>query len=394
MTTGIFIVGGARTAVGTFGGTLKDYSPTALGTVAAKAAIERSGLAPADVDNSVFGTVIPTEAADLFLGRTVGIESGLPDDTQGFTVNRLCGSGVQAIISAAQMIQLNESKIAVAGGAEAMSRSPLSVNGLRFGQRMGNGVVYDWLTNTLADPFGHGAMGCTGENVAEKYQISRERQDEFALTSQRRANSANKEDRFKDQIVPISVKSKKGETVFDTDEHPKPNTNLADLAKLKPAFRAGGTVTAGNASGINDGGAAVVLAGEQEITRRNLTPLARIVSWGLAGVPPQIMGIGPVKAVPVALQRAGISIADLDVIECNEAFAAQAIAVCDGLGLPPEKVNPNGGAIALGHPLGATGAILTVKALYELRRINGRYGLITMCIGGGQGIALVIENLQ
>jgi acetyl-CoA C-acetyltransferase len=394
MTESIFIIAGARTPIGSFAGALKDHSPTALGTAAAKAAIARSGLEPSDIDNSVFGTVIPTEAADLFLGRTVGIESGLSNETQGFTVNRLCGSGVQAIISAAQMIRLNESKIAVAGGAEAMSRSPLSVNGMRFGQRMGNGVVYDWLTNTLADPFGHGAMGCTGENVAEKYQISRERQDNFALASQMRANAAIREGRFKDQIVPVTVKSKNGEAMFDADEYPKPHTNLADLAKLKPAFRAGGTVTAGNASGINDGGAAVVLASETEVGRRDLRPLARVASWAIAGVPPEIMGIGPTKAVPIALQRAGIAVKDLDVIECNEAFAAQAIAVCDDLGLPAEKVNPNGGAIALGHPLGATGAILTVKAIYELKRTNGRYGLITLCIGGGQGIAMVIENLQ
>lgn len=393
MKEGIFIVGGARTPIGSFGGALKDHSPTALGTVAAKAAIARSGLEPAHIDNSVFGTVIPTEAADLFLGRTVGIESGLPDDTQGYTVNRLCGSGVQAIVNAAQMIQLNESRVAIAGGAEAMSRSPLSVNGMRFGQRMGDGVVYDWLTNTLADPFGHGAMGCTGENVAQKYQVSRERQDEFALTSQMRASTAVKEGRFKEQIAAVTVKTKKGESTFDTDEYPKPHTNIADLARLKPAFRAGGTVTAGNASGINDGGAAVVLASEEEVSRRNLKPLARIVSWGIAGVPPEIMGIGPVKAVPIALERAGIGGKDLDVVECNEAFAAQAIAVCDGLGLPAEKVNPNGGAIALGHPLGATGAILTVKTLYELKRVNGKYGLITMCIGGGQGIAMIIENV-
>lgn len=394
MKEGIFIVGGARTPIGSFGGALKDYSPTALGTVATKAAIARSGLEPSDIDNSVFGTVIPTEAADLFLGRTVGIESGLSNEAQGFTVNRLCGSGVQAIVSAAQMIQLNESKIAIAGGAEAMSRSPLSVSGMRFGQRMGDGVVYDWLTNTLADPFGHGAMGCTGENVAEKYQISRKRQDEFALTSQMRASAAINEGRFQEQIAAVTVKTKKGELVFNTDEYPKPHTNLDDLGRLKPAFRPGGSVTAGNASGINDGGAAVVVAGEQEVARRNLTPLARIASWGIAGVSPEIMGIGPVKAVPIALERAGISVSDVDVIECNEAFAAQAIAVCDGLGLPAEKINPNGGAIALGHPLGATGAILTVKALYELKRINGKYGLITMCIGGGQGIAMIIENVQ
>lgn len=393
MSRDVFILSGARTPIGSFGGSLKDHSPTMLGSIAAQAAIARAGIDAEAVDNSVFGTVIPTETADLFLGRTVGIGAGLRDTSQGFTVNRLCGSGVQAIVSAAQMIQLGESKVAVAGGAEAMSRSPFSINGMRFGHRMGDGVIYDWLTNTLADPFGHGAMGCTGENVAEKYQITRERQDAFALTSQKRAGDAVKDGRFAEQVAPVLVRDRKSERVFDTDEYPKPHTSMDDLAKLKAVFRKGGTVTAGNASGINDGGAAIVLAGEIEVSRRNLKPMARIVSWGIAGVPPEIMGIGPVTAVPVALERAKLSMADIDVIECNEAFAAQALAVCDGLALASDKVNPNGGAIALGHPLGATGAILTVKAMYELRRTKGRFGLITMCIGGGQGIAMIIENV-
>ncbi|SMH27791.1 beta-ketothiolase BktB [Mesorhizobium australicum] len=393
MSGDIFLVSGARTAIGGFGGTLKDFSPTQLGTVAAKAAIERAGLHAEDVDNSVFGTVIPTEAADLFLGRTIAIESGLPVETQGLTLNRLCGSGAQAIVTAAQMIRLGESRIAIAGGAEAMSRSPYSIDGMRYGKRMGNGQVYDWLTNTLADPFGHGGMGDTAENVAEKFQITRERQDAFALESQRRAAAAIVEGRFKDQIVPVEVKTRKGAVVFDTDEHPR-QTNLDELTKLRPAFRKNGTVTPGNASGINDGGAALVLAHEDEVARRNLKPLGRLLSWGIAGVPPEIMGIGPVKAVPIALERAGLKIADIDVFESNEAFAAQAIAVNDGLGLPTDKVNPNGGAVALGHPLGATGAILTIKALHELRRIGGRYGVVTMCIGGGQGIALAIESLN
>ncbi|MGM4998264.1 beta-ketothiolase BktB [Tardiphaga sp. 538_B7_N1_4] len=394
MAEGIFIVSGARTAIGGFGGSLKDKSPSALGGVAARAAIMRAGLEPGEIDNSVFGTVIPTEAADLFLGRTVAIEAGMSTGSQGLTVNRLCGSGAQAIVSAAQMIQLGDSKIAIAGGAESMSRSPFSITGMRYGHKMGDAVVYDWLTNTLADPFGHGAMGCTAENVAELHQISRTRQDEFALASQRRASAAISEGRFMEQIVPIELKTRKGTTTFDTDEHPRAGTNMDDLAKLKPAFRKNGTVTPGNASGINDGGAAVVLASESEVVRRRLSPLGRLVSWGIAGVPPEIMGIGPVKAVPIALERAGLTLADIDVIESNEAFAAQALAVCDGLGLSPDKVNPNGGAIALGHPLGATGAILTVKALYELRRIGGRYGVVTMCIGGGQGIALVVESVN
>lgn len=394
MSTEIFIVSGARTAIGTFGGSLKDQTPTGLGTIVVKEAIRRARLEPRDVDHSVFGTVIPTEASDLFLGRTVAIEAGMPIESQGLTVNRLCGSGAQSIVSAAQMIKLGESSIAVAGGAESMSRAPHSISAMRYGQRMGDTVVYDWLSNTLADPFGHGAMGCTAENVAELYQITRERQDEFALTSQKRAAVAIAEGRFREQIVAVELKTRKGTMVFDGDEYPRPETNLQDLARLKPVFRNGGTVTAGNASGINDGSAAVVLASGAEVKRRDMSPLGRLVSWGMAGVPPEIMGIGPVNAVPVALNRAGLKLADIDVIESNEAFAAQALAVMDGLHLPPEKVNPNGGAIALGHPLGATGTILAVKALYELRRTNGRYGIITMCIGGGQGIALVVESLH
>jgi acetyl-CoA C-acetyltransferase len=388
--TDILIIAGARTAIGGFGGSLKDLSPTRLGTVVAREAISRAGVEPPEIDHSVFGTVIPNEAADLFLGRTVAIEAGMSDESQGLTVNRLCGSGAQAIVSAAQMIKLGEAKIALAGGAEAMSRAPFAVEGMRYGQRMGDGRLYDWLTNTLSDPFGHGHMGVTAENVATLHQISRERQDEYAVETQRRTAAAQSEGRFDEQIAVIKLKSRKGDIDFNTDEHPRPCT-MADLARLRPAFKEGGTVTAGNASGINDGAAAVVLASEAEANRRNLKPIGRLVSWGIAGVPAEIMGIGPVKAVPLALERAGLTLNDVDIIESNEAFAAQAIAVADSLHFPSEKLNPNGGAIALGHPLGATGAILTVKALYELRRSGGRYGLVTMCIGGGQGIALVVE---
>lgn len=391
--TNVYILGAARTAIGSFGGSLSGFSPTELGVFAAKAAIDRAGLDPADVDNSVFGTVIPTEASDLFLGRTVVKGVGAKDAALGLTVNRLCGSGAQAIATAAAMIRDGESQISIAGGAEAMSRSPMAVQGMRFGQKMGNGVVYDWLTNTLADPFGHGAMGDTAENVAEKFDISRARQDEYAMNSQKKACAAIKAGYFEDQIAPVEVKTRKGVIVFDTDEYPKADCSMEGLAKLRPAFRKGGTVTAGNASGINDGGACVVLASETAVSQRGLAPIGRVLGWGLAGVPAEIMGIGPVQAVPIALERAGLRLDDIDVIESNEAFAAQAISVADGLGFPPEKVNPNGGAVALGHPLGATGAILTTKALYELKRIGGRYGLVTMCIGGGQGIALVIENL-
>ncbi|CAG2153368.1 beta-ketothiolase BktB [Cupriavidus numazuensis] len=390
----VFIVSGARTAIGTFGGSLKDLSPTKLGAIVVREAARRAGVELSEIDHSVFGTVIPTEAADLFLGRTVAIEAGAPDSTLGLTLNRLCGSGAQAIVTAAQQIQLGESSIAVAGGAESMSRAPYAVEGMRYGQRMGDGKLYDWLTNTLSDPFGHGHMGCTAENVAEKFGISRERQDTYALESHSRAARAIEAGRFSEQIVPVALKTRKGVELFVTDEHVRADTNLEGLAKLRPAFREGGTVTAGNASGINDGAAAVLLASGDEVDRRKLTPIGRIVSWGLAGVPPEIMGVGPVHAVPVALERAGLAIADIDVIESNEAFAAQAISVIDGLGLDTTKVNPNGGAIALGHPLGATGAILTVKALYELKRVGGRYGLITMCIGGGQGIALIVERLN
>lgn len=391
--TDVFILGAARTAIGAFGGSLSGFSPTQLGTFAAKEAIRRAGLQADQVDNSVFGTVIPTEASDLFLGRTVGINAGLAEESQGLTLNRLCGSGAQAIATAAGMIKAGESGISIAGGAEAMSRAPFSVEGLRDGKKMGDGLVYDWLTNTLADPFGHGGMGDTAENVAEKYQISRDQQDAYALASQQKASAAVAAGRFDDQIVAVDVPVRGGSRSFDRDEYPRADTDMAGLGKLRPAFRQEGTVTAGNASGINDGGACVVLAGEEAVKSTGAQPIGRIVSWGVAGVPPEIMGIGPVKAVPLAMERAGLTLDDMDVIESNEAFAAQAIAVNMGLGLAAERVNPNGGAVALGHPLGATGTILTIKALYELQRIGGRYALITMCIGGGQGIALIIENL-
>ncbi|MCY4302904.1 MAG: acetyl-CoA C-acyltransferase [Aestuariivita sp.] len=391
--TDIFILSAVRTPIGSFGGRLSGFTPTQLGAFSARGAIRRADLTPEDVDNSVFGTVIPTEAPDLFLGRTVAKEAGCPNEALGLTVNRLCGSGAQSIATAASMIKNGESNISIAGGAEAMSRAPMAVEGMRFGLKMGNGHVYDWLTNTLSDPFGHGHMGCTAENVAEKYQITRERQDEYALNSQKKACAARESGRFDDQIVAVNVKTREGTVVFAEDEYPKPDTSLERLANLKPAFRKDGTVTAGNASGINDGSACVVLTSGQTVNERNLAPIGKLLSWGLAGVPAEIMGIGPVKAVPIALERAGLQLEDIDVIESNEAFAAQALAVADSLNFPKDKLNPNGGAVALGHPLGATGTILTTKALYELKRIGGRYGLITMCIGGGQGIALVVENL-
>jgi acetyl-CoA C-acetyltransferase len=390
----VFIVGAARTAIGTFGGSLKGLMPAELGTVAAKAAIARSGVDPADIDNSVFGQVGPTEGHDAYLARRIGLAAGLPNSGIAHSVNRLCGSGAQAIVTAAQMIQLGESTISLAGGAESMSNAPMVVGGMRWGTKMGNATVVDWLHATLHDPWGNGHMGCTGENVADRYGITRERQDAYSMESQRRAGVAIAEGRFKDQIAPIELKTRKGVVQFDTDEHPRPQTTMEDLAKLKPVFRKeNGTVTAGNASGMNDAGAAVVLAGADTVKAKGLTPLARVVASASAGVAPEVMGLGPIEAVPIALKRAGLTIADMDVIESNEAFAVQSIAVADALGFDPAKVNPNGGAVALGHPLGATGALLTVKAIYELKRIGGRYGLITMCIGGGQGIALIIENV-
>jgi len=389
----IFIVGAARTAIGVFGGSLKDHTPTQLGAIAARDAIRRSGLDPARIDQSVFGNVIPTEATDLYLGRSVALAAGLPTSSVGLTLNRLCGSGVQAIVTAAQSIALGESELALAGGAEVMSRAPLSLPAMRFGSRFGDATVYDWLANTLQDPFGHGHMGCTAENIAQMYEISRESQDAYALESQRRAAVAVDEGRFNGQIVPVEIRSKKGATTFEKDEHLRPQTSLSDLAKLRPVFREGGTVTAGNASGMNDGAAAVVLASGAQVAKSSLRPLGRVVSWAVAGVPPEIMGIGPVHAVPLALKRAGISSGDVDIIESNEAFAAQAMAVADKLGLDVECTNPCGGAIALGHPLGATGTILVVKALAELERTAGRYAVVTMCIGGGQGIAVVLERV-
>ncbi|WP_312402920.1 beta-ketothiolase BktB [Rhizobium sp.] len=388
----IFILDGARTAIGTFGGALSTFTPADLGVIAAKSAIERSGVVAADIDNAVAGNVIPNSPRDLYLGRVIGMESGLPASAPGLTLNRLCGSGAQAIATAASMIRAGESTLALAVGSEVMSRSPYSIDSLRKGQKMGDAGLTDWLLGSLTDPFGCGGMGITAENVADKYEISRSEQDAFALDSQQKAVRAITGQRFASQIVPVTVKTRKGEQIVTEDEHPRADTSLEGLASLRPTFRKDGTVTAGNASGINDGAAAVVLASGAEVAARGLRPRGRLLSWAVAGVPPEIMGIGPAHAVPLALQRAGIDLGQIDVIESNEAFAAQAIAVNRLLDLPLEKVNPNGGAIALGHPLGATGVILTVKALYELERIGGRYGLVTMCIGGGQGIALVVEN--
>ncbi|MGE0775136.1 MAG: acetyl-CoA C-acyltransferase family protein, partial [Sphingomonadaceae bacterium] len=385
---------GARTAIGDFGGALKDVPPAELGTHVIGEAVNRSGLSVQDIQHVVLGQVMPSGPKDAYLARVAAVNAGVPVETPAMTLNRLCGSGVQALISAAQGIKLGEYDIGVAGGAESMSRVPHMVPGARWGQKMGNITMIDALIEALNDPFGDFHMGITAENIAERYQITRETQDEAAVESHRRAAAAQADGRFKSQIAPIEIKTRKGSVIFDTDEHVRGDTTMADMAKLRPAFKKDGTVTAGNASGINDGAAALVVASEKAVAARGLNPMAKIISWGHAGVEPAYMGIGPVKAVPIALERAGLSLSDIDVIEANEAFAAQACAVSNELGFDPAKVNPNGSGISLGHPVGATGAIITVKALYELERIGGRYGLITMCIGGGQGIAMIVERVQ
>ncbi|WP_298770811.1 beta-ketothiolase BktB [uncultured Novosphingobium sp.] len=387
----IYIVSGVRTAIGDFGGSLKGFAAADLGGRVIAEAVARSGLSPADVEHVVMGQVIHTSAKDAYLARVAALNAGIPQEAPALTVNRLCGSGLQAIISAAQMMKLGEAGVAVAGGAESMSNAPYHDHGQRWGRKMGDAPLVDALVQTLSDPLGGFHMGITAENVAERHGITREAQDALTVEGHARAVRAIREGRFAEQILPIEVKSRKGVTVFDTDEHPRAGTNAESLAAMKPVFKKDGTVTAANASGINDGAAAVVLATGDAVATKGLKPLARIVSWGHAGVEPAYMGVGPIKAVPVALQRAGLRLDQIDVIEANEAFAAQALAVARELGFDPGKLNPNGSGIALGHPVGATGAILTVKAAYELRRTGGRYGLITMCIGGGQGIAMVIE---
>lgn len=391
--TDVVITGAVRTAIGTFGGSLAAIPPAELAARCVAEALKRSGTAPEAVGHVVIGNVIPTEPRDAYIARVAAIEGGIPQAVPALTVNRLCGSGLQAIVSAAQAIMLGDAEVAVAGGAESMSRAPHLLKTGRFGQRMGDATLVDYMVGVLNDPFGNGHMGVTAENVAERYGISRAMQDDFAAESQARAARAIREGRFQDQILPIEVQRKRETVAFDTDEHPKA-TSAEDLAKLRPAFSKTGSVTAGNASGLNDGAAIVVLASAAAAERDGSRPLARIVGYAHAGVDPSEMGMGPVPAVERLLARTGLRAADFDVIESNEAFAAQACAVSRALDLDPAKVNGNGGAIALGHPLGATGAIVTVKALYELARVNGRYGLVTMCIGGGQGIAMAIERLH
>lgn len=388
----IVILSGARSAIGTFGGSLAAIPPIDLAATVTRAALERAGVEAGRIGHVVFGHVINTEPRDMYLSRVAMLNAGIPHQTPAMNVNRLCGSGAQAVVSATQSLMLGDADFAIAGGAECMSRAPYAVPSARFGAKMGDQVMLDMMTGALTCPMGTGHMGVTAENVAAEHDISREQQDEFAMESQRRAAAAIAAGHFADQIVPIEVKTRKGVVAFETDEHPK-ETSLEKLAGLKPVFQKGGSVTAGNASGINDGAAALVLARASAAKAAGLMPRARILGYAVAGVRPEVMGIGPVPAVQALLEKTGLQAGDFDVIESNEAFAAQALAVNKALGLDPARVNPNGGAIALGHPVGATGAILTVKALYELERTGGRRGLITMCIGGGQGIALAIERL-
>lgn len=390
----VVVLSGVRTPIGSFGKGLKDLPPTALAAEAAKAAIARAGIDPAQVEHACFGQVINTEPRDLYLSRVAVIEAGCGESTPAFNVNRLCGSGLQAVVSAAQSILLGDCTTAVAGGAESMSRAPYAGSALRFGARMGDAPMVDMLLGALHDPFDRIHMGVTAENVAKRYGITREAQDALALESHRRAARAIAEGRFDSQLVSITVPGRQGGTAFNRDEHVRADIGLPDLAGLKPVFASeGGTVTAGNSSGINDGAAALVLMERGRAQACGARPLARLLAYAHAGVDPRYMGIGPVPATRAVLEKAGLSVGDMDVIESNEAFAAQACAVARELGLDPAKVNPNGSGIALGHPVGATGAIIAVKALHELNRIGGRYALVTMCIGGGQGIAAIFERV-
>ena len=394
MTREVVVVSGVRTAIGTFGGSLKDTPPTELASLVVRESLARAGVDGKDVGHVVFGHVVNTEPKDMYLSRVAAINGGCAEGTPAFNVNRLCGSGLQAIISASQSILLGDTDIAIGGGAENMSRAPYSSQATRFGARMGDTKMIDMMVGALHDPFQNIHMGVTAENIATKWGITREEQDAIAVESHNRAQRATEEGRFKEQIVPVMLKSRKGEVAYETDEHFRPNCTAADMTKLKPVFaKENGTVTAGNASGINDAAAAVVLMDSEVAKSRGLKPMARLVAYAHAGVDPKYMGIGPVPATQMALKKAGLTVADLDVIEANEAFAAQACAVSRDLGLDPAKVNPNGSGISLGHPIGATGAVITVKALYELQRIQGRYALVTMCIGGGQGIAAIFERM-
>jgi len=389
----VFVVAAVRTAIGSYGGSLKDTPLSVLATTPIRAAIERAGIAPEQVGHVVMGNVIPTEPRDAYLGRVAAMNAGVPKETPAYNVNRLCGSGLQAIVSAAQTILLGDASIAIGAGAESMSRGPYILPAGRWGARLGDTPLLDYMNGILHDPFQGMHMGITAENVAERYGISREAQDQLAAQSQQRAARAIAEGRFTSQIVGVELKTRKGTTLFETDENVRGETTAEGLSKLKAVFKKDGLVTAGNASSLNDGAGALVLASGEQVRALNLKPLARLVSYGHAGVDPAYMGIGPVPATQQALQRAGLKVRDLDVIEANEAFAAQACAVTRELDLDPARVNPNGSGISLGHPVGGTGAIIATKAIYELQRIGGRYALATMCIGGGQGISAIFERV-
>lgn len=389
----VVVLSGVRTAIGNFGGSLKDQPPSELAAQVVREAVRRAGVEPTEIGQVVFGNIIHTDGHDHYLARVAGVKGGLPVDVPALTLNRLCGSGLQAIISAAQTIMLGDADAAVAGGAESMSRSPYWAHAMRWGARMNDVAMVDVMVAALSDPFDDVHMGVTAENVARKWEITREDQDALAVESHKRAAAAIAEGRFKDQILPIELRVKGGVQMFDTDESVRPDTSLEKLAKLRPVFDKQGTVTAGNASSINDAAAAVVLMERSVAEQRGYKPMGRLVGYSVVGVDPKYMGIGPVPAVRKVLERTGLSIDDIDLFELNEAFAAQALAVIRELDLPMEKVNPNGSGISLGHPIGATGAILTVKALYELQRTGGRYACVTMCIGGGQGIAAIFERL-
>ncbi len=390
----VVVVSGTRTGIGDYGGGLKDVAPTKLGAIAIREAVARAGIDPATVGHVVMGSVIHGEARDMYLSRVAALDAGLPVGTPCLTVNRLCGSGLQAIVSAAQHILLGDTDCVIGGGAESMSRAAYFLPSGRWGQRMGDAAIVDAMTGALHDPFGHGHMGVTAENIAAKYGFTREQQDRFSVESHRRAAHAIAQGFFKSQIVPVEVKTRKGPEQFTTDEHVRAGAKIEDLAKLKAAFKKDGTVTAGNASGLNDAAAAIVMMEAGTAQKAGVKPIARLVAYAHAGVEPNVMGLGPIPAVKRVFEKSGLRPSDMDVIESNEAFAAQAMAVTRDLGLDPAKVNPNGGAVALGHPIGATGCILTLKALYELERIQKRHALVTMCIGGGQGIAAIFERLH
>ncbi|WP_439861827.1 acetyl-CoA C-acyltransferase family protein [Pseudomonas sp. MBLB4136] len=389
----VFIVSAVRTAIGKFGGSLKDVPPSQLASLVSQAAVQRAGSHPTRVDQVIFGNVIPTVPEDAYLSRLAALNAGIPETATAYNVNRLCGSGLQAIVNAAQLIQLGDAEVALAGGVESMSRGPYMLPAARWGARMGDMQAIDYMLGVLHDPK-HGIhMGVTAENIATRYGISREQQDALALQSYQRAARALAQGRFADQIVPVELQTRKGSQLFTVDEYVQSDMSMAQLAQMKPAFKKDGSVTAGNSSGLNDGASALLLASAEAVSRDGLTPMARLVAYAHSGVEPTLMGLGPIPATRLALQRAGLSVKDLDVIESNEAFAAQACAVAQELDFDPEKVNPNGSGISLGHPIGATGAIIATKAIHELHRIQGRYALVTMCIGGGQGIAVILERI-